>query len=306
VCLASSRIALVAEPFIVSVAAAQGRSVGERMRLDSAALAQALGVPFADARRELQTLLCRALEVDLGRLVAHPESRLEVEAAERYEKMLWRRLAQEPMAYILGEREFFGFAFEVTPAVLIPRPETELLVELAMKRVPRAAPWRILDLGTGSGCIGITLAHLLPHSRVIATDASEAALQVAARNAQRWRVANLELRQGSWFDPVAGERFDLIVSNPPYVAQGDPHLGVGDLRFEPRSALSAGSDGMEALCDIIADAPRHLVAGGWLLLEHGYDQVAAVSDTLRTVDFEQIVSRTDLAGIPRITGGRRP
>jgi HemK-like putative methylase len=174
---------------------ASNRSIGEQLRLDGAALAQALGLSVTDARREVQILLCRALGVEPAWLLAHPESALEEAAQVRYGSMLKRRLAQEPVAYILGEREFYGLAFEVTPAVLIPRPETELLVELALARVPTAAPWRILDLGTGSGCIAVTLGKLLPHSRVVATDLSEAALAVTARNAQRHRVANLDRHQ---------------------------------------------------------------------------------------------------------------
>jgi release factor glutamine methyltransferase len=282
------------------------RSIGEQLRLDGAALAQALGLSVTDARREVQILLCRALGVEPAWLLAHPESALEEAAQVRYGSMLKRRLAQEPVAYILGEREFYGLAFEVTPDVLIPRPETELLVELALARVPTVAPWRILDLGTGSGCIAVTLGKLLPHSRVVATDLSESALAVAARNAQRHRVTNLDLRAGSWFAPVATQRFDLIVSNPPYVAEGDPHLRSGDLRFEPESALVSEASGFGALSEIIAAAPRHLLPGGWLMLEHGFDQAVAVTQFLSATGFDQVSSRNDLAGIPRAAVGRRP
>ena len=205
-------------------------SIGELLRLDSATLAQALGCSAADARREVQILLCRALGVEQAWLLAHPESTLEGGLQERYGAMLARRLAQEPIAYILGEREFYGLLFEVTPDVLIPRPETELMVELALARVPKAAPWRILDLGTGSGCIAITLASLLPHVRVVATDLSGAALAVAGRNARRHRATNIDLRKGSWFEPVGTQRFDLIVSNPPYIPSAD----IADLDIEVR------------------------------------------------------------------------
>jgi release factor glutamine methyltransferase len=281
-------------------------SIGELLRLDGAALAQTLGLSVSDARREIQILLCRALDVGPGWLLAHPESPLDGAAKERYAGMLIRRLAQEPVAYILGEREFYGLAFEVTPDVLIPRPETELLVELVLARVPETAPWRILDLGTGSGCIAVTLGKLLPHARVVATDLSQSALAVTARNAQRHRVTNLDLRAGSWFAPVATQRFDLIVSNPPYVAEDDPHLREGDLRFEPQSALVSEGGGLTALSEIIAEAPRHLLRGGWLVVEHGYDQAAAVTQFLSATGFDELISRNDIAGIPRAAGGRRP
>jgi release factor glutamine methyltransferase len=287
-------------PFVVR------RSIGEQLRLDGAALAQTLGLSVADARRETQILLCRALDVEPAWLLTHPESALEGAAQERYGRMLTRRLAHEPVAYILGEREFYGLAFEVTPDVLIPRPETELLVELALARVPKAAPWRILDLGTGSGCIAVTLGKLLPHTRIVATDLSEAALAVAARNAQRHRVTNLDLRVGTWFAAVATQRFDLIVSNPPYISEGDPHLRRGDLRFEPQSALVSEASGFAALSEIIAAAPRHLLAGGWLVLEHGFDQAAGVTQFLSATGFEALSSSNDLAGIPRAAVGRRP
>jgi release factor glutamine methyltransferase len=282
------------------------RSIGELLRLDSARLAQALGCSVADARREIQILLRRALGVEQAWLLAHPESALEGAVEERYGAMLARRLAQEPIAYILGEREFYGLLFEVTPDVLIPRPETELVVELAVARVPKTAPWRILDLGTGSGCIAITLASLLPHARVVATDLSEAALAVAGRNAKRHRVTNVDLRKGSWFEPVGPQRFDLIVSNPPYIAAGDAHVQQGDLRFEPAAALVADANGLEALSEIIAEAPRHLLPGAWLLVEHGHDQATAVTQFLLASGFEDVFSRNDLAGIPRVAGGRRP
>jgi release factor glutamine methyltransferase len=281
-------------------------SIGELLRLDSATLARALGCSAADARREVQILLCRALGVEQAWLLAHPESTPEGGLQERYGAMLARRLAQEPIAYILGEREFYGLLFEVTPDVLIPRPETELMVELALARVPKAAPWRILDLGTGSGCIAITLASLLPHVRVVATDLSGAALAVAGRNARRHRATNIDLRKGSWFEPVGTQRFDLIVSNPPYIAAGDPHVQQGDLRFEPAAALVADANGFGALSEIIAEAPRHLLSGGWLMVEHGYDQGTAVTQFLLASGFEDVFSRNDLAGIPRVAGGRRP
>ena len=296
------------------------------MRADSQTLASALEIPLSDARREIQLLLTRALGVDLAFLLAHPERVPQARASAAYVDMLTRRLGGEPVAYILGEREFYGLAFEVAPAVLIPRPETEMLVELALGRIPEGAAARVLDLGTGTGCVGITLAKLRPAARVVATDLSQDALSVAARNAQRHGVinhgvinhgvinhgvinhgvTNLELRAGDWFEPVAGEQFDVIVSNPPYVAVGDLHLAQGDLRFEPGLALAGGRDGLEALRIIVSRAPRHLPSAGSLLVEHGYDQGEAVMGLMRDAGFADVNSHTDLAGIPRVTAGRKP
>jgi len=291
------------------------------MRADSQTLASALEIPLSDARREIQLLLTRALGVDLAFLLAHPERVPQARASAAYVDMLTRRLGGEPVAHILGEREFYGLAFEVAPAVLIPRPETEMLVELALGRIPEGAAARVLDLGTGTGCVGITLAKLRPAARVVATDLSQDALSVAARNAQRHGVinhgvithgvanhgvTNLELRAGDWFEPVAGEQFDVIVSNPPYVTAGDPHLAQGDLRFEPDLALAGGRDGLEALRIIVSRAPRHLPSAGSLLVEHGYDQGEAVMGLMRDAGFADVNSHTDLAGIPRVTAGRKP
>jgi len=281
-------------------------SIGDRLRSDSAALSGALRVPLPEARREVQVLLRRALGWDLARLLGHPEVAPGPEAAERYERMLARRLAQEPVAYILGEREFYGLSFEVTAAVLIPRPETELLVELALERLPTSVRCRILDLGTGSGCIAVTVAKLRPHAQVVATDLSQAALEVLVRNARRHGVRNLVHRAGNWFDAVHGERFDVIASNPPYVAAGDPHLGQGDLRFEPQAALHCGADGLDALREITTQAPRHLLPRGWLLLEHGQGQEASVLDLMKETGFTELSSHRDLAGIARVAAGRLP
>lgn len=287
-------------------ASAAERSIGERLRCDSAALSEALRVPLPEARREVQVLLSRALGWNLARLLAYPEAAPGFEATERYERMLARRLTQEPLAYILSEREFYSLTFEVSPAVLIPRPETELLVELALARVPTSVSCRILELGAGSGCIAVTVAKLRPHAQVVATDLSDAALEVLVRNAGRHGVTNLTARVGNWFDVVDGERFDLILSNPPYIAERDPHLSQGDLRFEPPIALQSGADGLDALREITAQAPRHLMPGGWLLVEHAQDQEVAVSGLMKGAGFTELFSRSDLAGIPRVAGGRLP
>jgi release factor glutamine methyltransferase len=192
----------------------------------------------------------------------------------------------------------------VTPAVLIPRPETELLVELALKRLPTASPARVLDLGTGSGCIGITLAAERPRAQVTLVDASEAALDIARANAAQWAPGNTRLLHGDWYSAVVSEQYDLIVANPPYVAEGDEHLQQGDLRFEPPSALVAGADGLDDLRRLIAQAPQHLHAGGWLLLEHGYDQAAACAQLLAAAGFRDVFNAPDLAGVPRVSGGQ--
>jgi len=287
------------------VSPSEAARVAESMlRVDSQTLSSAQQLTSADARREIQLLLTHALGIDLAGLLAHPERIPEARASQRYLDLLARRLGGEPMAYILGVREFYGRSFEVTADVLIPRPETELLVDLALELIPERSERRVLDLGTGSGCIGITLAKQRRELKVIATDASKAALAVAARNVALHAAYNVELRAGSWFKPVAGLRFDLIVSNPPYVAEDDPHLGEGDLRFEPRAALSAGTDGLTALDLIIAGAPQHLKAGGWLLVEHGYEQSDAVTRLLRAREFAEVVVRKDLSGISRVAAGR--
>jgi release factor glutamine methyltransferase len=273
------------------------------LRADSQTLSSAQQLAPAEARREIQLLLTRALGVDLAGLLAHPERIPEARASHPYQNMLARRLHGEPIAYIVGEREFYGRPFAVSADVLIPRPETELLVDLALELIPERAERRVLDLGTGSGCIGVTLAKLRREIKVMATDASKAALAVAARNVARHAAFNVELRAGSWFEPVEDLRFDVIVSNPPYVADDDPHLSQGDLRFEPHSALCAGPDGLSALGIIIACASRHLNPDGWLLVEHGYDQSDAVRTLMRNGGLGGVIARIDLGGIARVAAG---
>jgi release factor glutamine methyltransferase len=285
---------------------AEAQAAERLMRADSQTLATALEIPVPEASREIQLLLARALGVNRAFLLAHPEQVPRARASAAYMDMFARRLDGEPVAYILGEREFYGLAFQVTPAVLIPRPETELLVELALARIPEDVPARVLDLGAGTGCVAIVLARLRPAARVIATDLSQDALGLAARNAQHHGVKNLELRLGDWFEPVSGEQFDVIVSNPPYIASADPHLGRGDVRFEPDLALSGGPDGLEALRIIVSQARAHLPSAGSLLVEHGYDQGEAVRSLLRAAGLADANSHIDLGGIPRVTTGRRP
>jgi release factor glutamine methyltransferase len=268
-------------------------------------LAQALGLSGREARAQVQLLLARALGISKARLVAHPQLVAEAAAHPLYREYLQRRLAGEPVAYILGEREFYGLRLRVTPAVLIPRPETELLVDLALARIPEGKPCDVLDIGTGSGCIAVAVAHARPACRIIATDVSEAALAVARENAALHTSGNVELRRGECFAPVAGVRFDLILSNPPYVAQGDAHLACGDLRFEPVPALVSGPDGLSALRAIIAQAAAHLRAAGWLLLEHGSDQGDSVRSAMQQCGYQELFTERDLAGLPRVSGCRQ-
>lgn len=254
---------------------------------------------------DARVLLCHAVQRAAAYLIAHGDDPLGSEAQRAFEALVARRAAGEPVAYLIGHREFFGLDFRVTPAVLIPRPETELLVELALERIPRDKPCHILDLGTGSGCVAISIARHRPQSRVTATDCTETALAVARENARALAVRNIEFAPGRWFGAVVGRRFDLIVSNPPYVAETDSHLARGDLRFEPHAALIAGPDGFTAIRLIAAQAHEHLAAGGWLLFEHGYKQGEGCRALLEAEGFGGIQSWRDLAGQERLTGGRR-
>ncbi|THF65903.1 peptide chain release factor N(5)-glutamine methyltransferase [Pseudothauera nasutitermitis] len=254
---------------------------------------------------DARVLLRHVLQCPPARLVSHPEQRLDDADWQAYRELVERRVAGEPVAYLVGEREFFGRGFLVTPAVLIPRPETELLIELALAHFGSRPRPRVLDLGTGSGAIALTLALELDAADVTAVDASREALWVAMANAARLG-ASVSFVQGNWFDELEGERFQLIAANPPYVAADDPHLAEGDVRFEPRGALAAGPDGLDDLQHIVAEASHHLEDDGWLLLEHGHDQAAAVRGLLTDAGFSAITSWADLAGIERVTGGRWP
>lgn len=248
--------------------------------------------------RESRLLLAEAAGFSQSSIIAFPERALSPEVENTFLKYIEKRRRGEPVAYIVGHKEFYGLDLAVNPAVLIPRPETELLVELALRRDFS----NMADLGTGSGAIAIAVKRHRPNARVVGVEASAAALVVAQRNAVK-NGLEIELRHGRWFEPLAGERFDLIVSNPPYVASGDPHLAA--LGFEPRQALVAGPDGLDALREIARSAPAHLAPGGRLLLEHGQGQEAAVRALLEAAGLEEIATWPDLAGIPRVTGGKR-
>ncbi|HVO88341.1 MAG TPA: peptide chain release factor N(5)-glutamine methyltransferase, partial [Casimicrobiaceae bacterium] len=239
---------------------------------------------------DAQVLLAHALNVDRAWLAAHATDPLDVDVAQRFFELARRRREGHPVAHLTGRREFWSLDLCVTPDVLIPRPETEALVECALARLPKDRALRVLDLCTGSGAIALALARERPNARITASDASAAALVVARENAQRLGVANVAFVESNWYAALAPERYDMIVSNPPYIAQNDPHLCEGDVRFEPRSALVSGPDGLDALRIIVADAPQRLMAGGWLIVEHGYDQADAVRALFAGAGLEDIAS----------------
>ena len=262
-------------------------------------------LPGDDARGEAELLLAHALGVDRAWLIAHRDDVVAPALAGQVRCCVSRRVAGEPVAYIIGHRGFHAIDLSLTPEVLIPRPETELLVELALQRIPQGTKVDIADLGAGSGAIALAIAQARPQAHVLATDASAAALDVARGNAQRLRIRNVEFTRGNWCAALGARRFELIVSNPPYIAQNDAHLQRGDLRFEPRMALASGADGLDAIRAIIRDARDHLNAGGWLLLEHGFDQGAAVRELLASHGYAEVFTERDLGGHERVSGGRR-
>jgi len=258
------------------------------------------------ARLDVELLLAAALGKPRSFLHTWPERIVSTEAAQAFDGFLKRRLTGEPVAYILGQQGFWNIDLEVATHTLIPRPETEMLVETALELLPSAIPHRLLDLGTGTGAIALSLAKDRPQWTVTAVDRVEEAVELAERNRQRLHLDNAHVMRSHWFSAVEGQRFDLILSNPPYIASNDPHLVEGDVRFEPSSALVSGTDGLDDLRLIVSQAPAHLEAGGWLLLEHGYDQGSAVRELLNRHGFEQIQTRRDLGDHERITFGRVP
>ena len=269
---------------------------------DALARAKALGV----ARLDAQLLLAHALQRDRGWLLAHDDTALAPRLAEAFIAGAARRAAGEPLAYLVGEKDFHGLTLKVSASVLVPRPETEGLVdwglELLSGVLAGASPAHVLDLGTGSGAIALAVKHACPAARVSALDKSPEALTIASDNALSLRL-NIEFHPGDWWSTLAGQRFHLVLSNPPYIRDGDPHLAA--LQHEPQLALTAGAGGLEALQTIVAGAANHLEAGGWLLLEHGHDQAPDVQNLLRQNGFAEVQTRPDLAGLPRCTGAHR-
>lgn len=259
-----------------------------------------------DARLDAELLLAHVLGKSRAWLFAWPE--YEVDAAQHatYERMVAARQRGEPMAYLTGHREFWSLDLVVTPDVLIPRHETERLVEVALAHIPAGRDVRVADLGTGSGAIALALARERQRARVLATDASKAALDVARENARRLDVRNVAFAEGDWCDALGRERFDLIVSNPPYIAAGDAHLDIGDLRYEPKSALMSGADGLDAIRRIVADAFEHLHPDARLLIEHGWDQAERVRALFAAAGYVEVASARDAAGHERVTLGAKP
>lgn len=278
------------------------QTVGTLLRTAAARLQSSSPSPEIDA----ELLLLHALGWPRIRLFTDAGAPLDHERIAAIDELLERRVAGEPVAYILGSRGFWTLDLDVDARVLIPRPETELVVERALALTSADSALAVADLGTGSGAIALALASERPHWHIFATDQSCDALAVAGANAERLglRVEWRRSRQGTWFAPLTERHFHLIVSNPPYVAAGDHHLQAGDCRFEPASALASGEDGLSDIRSIIRDAPEHLAAGGWLILEHGYDQGAAVAHLMRQRGFRDVQGHRDLGGQDRVTEGR--
>jgi release factor glutamine methyltransferase len=256
------------------------------------------------AALEADLLLAHVLDVDRAWLFANRESEVLPEARNAFQELIGRRADGEPIAYLTGLREFWSMPLQVTPDVLIPRPETELLVEVVLEFIPPEAPWRVADLGTGSGAVALAIARERPLCEVHATEYSVAALKIAERNVQALAPGHVHLHQGSWLEPLDG-RFQVLVSNPPYVADDDPHLNAGDCRFEPRAALTPGPDGMAAIRRIADDALTSLEPGGLLAFEHSYDQGEAARAALRDLGYSDVTTRQDFEGHERVTSGRK-
>lgn len=263
-------------------------------------------LPGDEARAEAERLLAHALGVGPTWLYLHGDDSPAADAAVEFGRLVERRIAGEPVAYLLGHRGFWRFDLQVSPATLIPRPETERLVELALERLPTDRDVRAADLGTGTGAIALAIASERPRTTVVAVDASADALAVAQANARALGLERIGFCQGDWLAPLAGQRFHLIASNPPYIADDDAHLQQGDLRFEPRSALASGRDGLDDIRKIAADAPAHLFPGGWLLVEHGWDQGDAVRAIFQANGLAAVETVQDWEQRDRVTLGRMP
>ena len=255
-------------------------------------------------RLDAEVLVMHVCSLNRGALITRGRHVLTDDQLNRLETMIAQRRHGEPIAYLTGVREFWSLDLNVSPATLIPRPETELLVETALAHIPQEAIWTIADLGTGSGAIALALAKERPHCRVIATDISPQALEVARSNAAKFNLTHVDFREGNWFEPLADMKLDMMVSNPPYVRANDPHLEQGDVRFEPEQALAAGPEGLDAIRQIALSAREHLNPAAWLLFEHGWDQAAAIGQLLHSLGYRNIVCYPDLGGRDRITACR--
>jgi release factor glutamine methyltransferase len=271
-----------------------------------AQLNQAPLLDAIDARYESQLLLQQVLKVNRAWLIAHENDDLATDIQHNFNALMQRRIGGEPIAYILGEREFYGLNLAVTPATLIPRPDTELLVDIALKKIPANQAAQILDLGTGTGAIALAIAQQRPHTQVTGVDASRPALEVAISNSQQLHISNCLFVLSDWFNNLNDARFDVIVSNPPYIEEADEHLKQGDLRFEPISALASGTDGLDDIRRIIDGCLVHLKPQGWLMFEHGYNQATSVSELMAQTGLVAIESFKDLGGNERVTIGKNP
>lgn len=270
-------------------------------------LSAALSLEPKIAALEAQILLAHALHKPRSYLLANPSSELDTVNLATFTSLLQRRLSGEPIAYILGKREFYGFEFRVTPDVLIPRPETELLVDLALALIPEQMPFQILDLGTGSGAIALSLAKLRPEAQVTAVDISPKALAVTQYNTDNLALHNVRFYLSDWFAALnPSTQFDLIIANPPYVAENDPHLSQGDVRFEPLLALKSGVDGFDDIRNIVRAAPAFLCPNGHILIEHGYNQQDKIIELLLALGFDAVADHRDLAGQGRVSYGKKP
>jgi release factor glutamine methyltransferase len=277
-------------------------NIRNALKLAQKDLMHHLHLPNSEARLEAQMLLMFSSgDVSRAWLITHENDVIESNAYTTFQTLLKRRLAGEPIAYILGYREFYGLKLKVTPDTLIPRPDTETLVEAALEKIPKNQPTKILDLGTGTGAIAIAIAKHRPRAHITAIDSNQTTLEVAKENAENLQIANVNFMRSDWFKKLKNQQFDMILSNPPYIEENDAHLKQGDLRFEPLSALASGEDGLEAIRHIINNAPQYLMPNGWLLLEHGYNQSQNVAHLFTQHKFSSIAHIKDLADINRVT-----
>lgn len=277
--------------------------IGQAIRQAAQSIQNELGLALAEASLESKLLCQQVLNMNRAWLISHESDTFVANHQAAFEVLVQRRLNGEPIAYILGSREFYGLSLKTTPATLIPRPDTETLVDAALAQIPQNSNFNVLDLGTGAGAVALAIAKNRPNCKITAVDASSGALSVALENKQQLKLINVRLLESNWFSALKGEKFDAIVSNPPYIAHDDEHLKQGDLRFEPLSALASGKDGLDDIRKIIQDAPHYLTPNGWLMLEHGYDQAKAVSALLNERGFSKIEHAKDIAGTLRVTFG---